>query len=87
MVGGDLRQVFAALILGSLHSLGAKKHRALVARSNATDLANLLDLVAKGSLVPQIERVYAFAEIPQAMDYARKGHVKGKLVVDYGARV
>ncbi len=85
-VGGDLRQVFAALILGSLHSLGAKKHRALAASSNTADLAYLLDLVAKGTLVPQIERVYAFGEIPQAMAYARKGHVKGKLVIDFERR-
>jgi NADPH:quinone reductase-like Zn-dependent oxidoreductase len=83
VVGGSLRQVFAALILGPLWSLGRTKHRAIAARSNAKDLAYLLELVARGTIAPSIERVYRFAEIPLAMDYAQKGHARGKLVIDY----
>ncbi len=83
VVGGSLRQVFAALLLGPLLSRGGRKHRALSARSNAADLSHVLDLAAAGTVVSPIERVYAFNEIPQAMDYAQRGHAKGKLVIDY----
>lgn len=84
VVGGALRQVFAALLLGPLYSLGRKKYRALAARPNAKDLAYLLNLAAQGSIAPSIERVYRFDEIPQAMGYARSGHAQGKLVIDFG---
>ena len=86
MVGGYLRQVFAALFLGPIVSLGRKKHLALAARSNVEDLAYLLDLAERKAITPSIERVYRFGEIPEAMDYALKGHSRGKLVIDYGVK-
>ncbi len=87
VVGGSLAQVFAALLLGPVRSLGKKKHRALAARPDARDLSYLLDLVEKGAIAPRIERAYAFSEIPEAMDYAGRGHARGKLVVDFERRL
>lgn len=83
VVGGALRQVLAALAFGPLRSLGNRKHRAFAARPDARDLSYLLDLVGKGYIVSPIERIYPFGEIPRAIDYARGGHARGKLVIDF----
>lgn len=84
VIGGALRQVIAALAFGPIRSLGRKTYCALSARSNPADLAYLLDLASRKVITPSIERVYRFDEIPQAMDYAGKGHAKGKLVIAVG---
>ena len=81
VVGGALRQVFAAMLLSPFLSLGARKVRLLAARPSAADLGFILGLLAEGGLKAGIERVYGFSELPQALDYAGGGHARGKLVV------
>jgi hypothetical protein len=62
---------------------GRTKHRAIAARSNAKDLAYLLNSSRGERSRRRSSALYRFAEIPLAMDYAQKGHAEGKLVIDY----
>ena len=45
------------------------------------DLAALAEMIAAGKITPVIDRTYPFAEIPAALGYAARGHVRGKVVI------
>lgn len=53
----------------------------MLARNNLDDLTLLAELVDSGAVIPQIERTYPLAEVPEAMRYLGEGHARGKLVV------
>ena len=64
-------------------SLGGGKDVAMVqAHVTATDLEWLSELVAAGTLRPQIDRRYRFADLPAAIAYLEQGRAKGKVVVE-----
>jgi NADPH:quinone reductase-like Zn-dependent oxidoreductase len=46
-----------------------------------TDLEFLSNLIEAGTVRPQIDRRYPFAEIPAAISYLEQGRARGKLVV------
>src|SRR5262249_18320253 len=50
-------------------------------RTSVDDLMLLAELMDSGAVVPQIERTYPLAEVPEAMRYFGEGHARGKLVV------
>ena len=52
------------------------------AHVTATDLELLSELVAAGTLRPQIDRRYRFAELPAAIAYLEQGNAKGKVVIE-----
>jgi NADPH:quinone reductase-like Zn-dependent oxidoreductase len=52
-----------------------------VCKPNRPNLHFLRELVEAGKLVPAIDRVYSFAEVPDALAAMGEGHVQGKLVV------
>lgn len=52
-----------------------------VAKFNRPDMEVLRELLASGKVKPVIERVYAFAEIADALAYMGEGHARAKLVV------
>ncbi len=81
MVGGTFPQIFQALLLGPLFSTGTKKMCALMAKTNARDLAYLLQLVANGGLQPVIDRQYPLREGAAAFMYVESGHARGKVVI------
>jgi NADPH:quinone reductase-like Zn-dependent oxidoreductase len=81
VIGGALPQVLKSLLLGPWLSMGARKMRTLTARANEEDLAFALQLLAEGKMQANIERVYDFADLPQAVKYASEGHARGKIVV------
>ncbi len=82
MTGGSMTQMFQAMLLGPLISMsGSKKMGNLVAKSNREDLNFIGELLAEGKIKPVIDRRYPLSEIPQALGYLEKGHVKGKIVV------
>jgi NADPH:quinone reductase-like Zn-dependent oxidoreductase len=63
-------------------SLGGGKDVAQVqAHVTAKDLELLSDLLEAGTLRPQIDRRYAFADLPAAIAYLEQGHAKAKVVV------
>ena len=63
-------------------SLGGGKDVAQVqAHVTAKDFELLSDLLEAGTLRPQIDRRYAFADLPAAIAYLEQGHAKAKVVV------
>jgi NADPH:quinone reductase-like Zn-dependent oxidoreductase len=63
-------------------SLRGGKDVALVqAHVTAKDLELLSDLLEAGTLRPQIDRRYPFADLPAAIAYLEQGHAKAKVVV------
>lgn len=74
MVGGTFPQIFQALLLGPLFSIGTKKMCALMAKTNSKDLAYLLNLLAEGKLKPVIDKTYPLSEGAAAFMYIKSGH-------------
>jgi NADPH:quinone reductase-like Zn-dependent oxidoreductase len=52
-----------------------------ICKPNRPNLQFLRELIEGGSVRPAIDRVYSFAEIPDALAAMGEGHVQGKLVV------
>ena len=51
------------------------------AHVTAKDLELLSELIEAGTVRPQIDRRYGFADIPEAIAYLEQGHARGKVVV------
>lgn len=83
MVGGEGRQMFAAMTLGPLLSLGSDRKLGFVsAKSTAAALSELGKIMEKNNLRPFIDRTYPLAKTPEAMDYLYAGHARGKIALD-----
>jgi len=81
-VGGSNRQIFQAMILGPLMSLGRRKKMGiLAAHSSAADLAVIKGFLEAGTIRPVIDRLYPLREAAEAMRYLDAGHVRGKIVL------
>jgi NADPH:quinone reductase-like Zn-dependent oxidoreductase len=52
-----------------------------ICKPNRPNLNFLRELIEAGKLKPAVDRVYSFAEIPDALAAMGEGHVQGKLVV------
>lgn len=52
-----------------------------VTSPNSEDLTTLNGLMESGELVPLIDRTYALADVPEAMQYLAEGHARGKIVI------
>jgi NADPH:quinone reductase-like Zn-dependent oxidoreductase len=64
-------------------SLRGGKNIAMVQAHVATsDLELLSELLEAGKVRPQIDRRYAFAEIPAAIAYLEQGHARAKVVAE-----
>jgi NADPH:quinone reductase-like Zn-dependent oxidoreductase len=64
-------------------SLRGGKNIAMVqAHVTTSDLELLSELIEAGKIRPQIDRRYAFAELPAAIAYLEQGHATGKVVVE-----
>ena len=60
---------------------GSRKAVFFVAKFNQPDLEVLRELLESGKVRPAIERVYPFAQIPDALTEMGGGHARAKLVV------
>jgi NADPH:quinone reductase-like Zn-dependent oxidoreductase len=60
---------------------GGKDIAIVSAHVTSEDLEFLSRLILAGKVRPQIDRHYAFAEIPEAIRYVEQGHARGKVVV------
>ncbi len=67
--------------LVSVSLRGGKDIAQVSARVATTDLELLANLIEAGTVRPQIDRRYPFAEIPAAITYLEQGHARGKVVV------
>jgi NADPH:quinone reductase-like Zn-dependent oxidoreductase len=81
MVGGTFPQIFKSIFFGPWMSMGGRKMRVQNAKSNARDLAFLMELFAEGKIHPVIDRKYPLSETPEAYRYVNEGHVRGKVVI------
>jgi NADPH:quinone reductase-like Zn-dependent oxidoreductase len=60
---------------------GGKDIAQVQAHVTAKDLELLSELIEAGKLRPQIDRRYAFADVPAAIAYLEQGHARAKVVV------
>jgi NADPH:quinone reductase-like Zn-dependent oxidoreductase len=52
-----------------------------VGKGDDADIRTLAEMIEAGDITPVIDRVYPFAETPDALRYVEEGHPKGKVVV------
>jgi NADPH:quinone reductase-like Zn-dependent oxidoreductase len=83
MSGGTLAQMFQAMLLGPVMSMGgSKKMNSVSYRPNQQDLIFMKELIEAGEVKPVIDRSYPFREVPEALRYLGEGHARGKVVVN-----
>lgn len=84
MIGGASRQLFEAILLGSLRFAGSGRSIELLTLDHDRhpgDLDELRALVACGRLRPVIDRVFPLTEARDGLRYVERGHVHGKVVL------
>jgi NADPH:quinone reductase-like Zn-dependent oxidoreductase len=84
VVGGSVRSLLAAVIIGRLLSTGGRTMGVLMVRPNKTDLLRVAHMVAAGELSPRIERTYPLDQTPAALRHLGEGLALGKLVIEVG---
>lgn len=83
MVGGTMRQIFEALLLGPLLSRRGKVV-GVTAKPNSADLAAVGELMQVGQVRPMIDRCYPLEEAAEAFRYLEREHARGKVVITQG---
>jgi NADPH:quinone reductase-like Zn-dependent oxidoreductase len=75
---GGMGYVFKAFLLSPfMRQLG----KMFVTKVNNQDLVFLKELLESGKVTPVIDRTFPLKETPEALMYAGKGHVQGKVVI------
>ena len=82
MVGGTNKQIFSAVLLGSLASRGGKTITTTPAEADIDDLVFLKELIKEGKVKPVIDRRYPLSETADAMRYMEPGHASSKIVIN-----
>ncbi len=82
MTGGSNRQIFQALLLGPMLSIGGgRKLTAMVARANREDLIFITGLIEAGKVRTIIDRRFPLEGVADAIRYLEEGHARGKVVI------
>jgi NADPH:quinone reductase-like Zn-dependent oxidoreductase len=84
LVGGPVRRILAALLLGPLISLAGNRKMGLQMGwkpFKQQDVAMLSELIETGMVKPLIGRRYPLAEVPDALRYLESGASRGKIVI------
>jgi NADPH:quinone reductase-like Zn-dependent oxidoreductase len=81
MVGGSLSQIFRSIFFGWMMSFGSRKMAFLTAKSNRKDIEFIVKLALEGSIKPIIDRSYHLNETPDAIQYIKEKHAKGKVMI------
>ena len=81
MAGGTTKQIFSAMLLGSLMSTKGKKMGGVSAKPNQADLNFMKELLEKGDIKSVVDKTFKLDDIAQALDYIGEGHARGKVVV------
>lgn len=81
MVGGPIKQFIKNLVLCPIYSLGNNKFKILNSKSNKDDLAKIIQLVNQSKIKPIISSIVPFNEGIDAFNTFKKGHSKGKIVI------
>ncbi len=81
MVGGFMKHIFQALLIGGIISkIGSKKMGMVLIQPNQ-NLDAISELIESKKVKSVIEKVYSLEEVPLAMDHLAKGLVKGNVVI------
>lgn len=87
MAGGNVRQLFEAILLGSFMSeKDGRKMTNFMAESKPEDLLTLKEMCEAGKLVPVIDKRYSLEQSPEALRYLGSGHARGKVVITVAER-
>lgn len=84
VVGGSVRSLLSALVLGRVLSIGGRRIGVLMVRPNKEDLIRVADMVLAGVVRPTIERTYPLEGVPEALRHLGEGGALGKLVIEIG---
>lgn len=81
MVGGAYSQIFKGIFFGWIMSLGSRKMGFLAAKSNSDDLEFITKLALEGKIKTVIDRSFKLHETPDAIQYIKENHAKGKVMI------
>ncbi len=82
LVGGSVKRLLQALVIGSLISFtGKQKFGILAHEPSRKDLTFLLSLIDSGKVIPVIDKKFSLREVPEAMQYLADGKTKGKVLI------
>ncbi len=82
MAGGNSRQIFEAMLLGSrMSEKGGRTIGNVSAHVDQKDMLTLIELLEAGKVVPVIDKQYPLTEVAEALRYLGAGHAQGKLVI------
>ncbi len=81
MIGGNLSQLFKAILFGWIFSLGKRKIRVLAAKTCVKDLDYVKELVSRKDITPIIDRIFPLEETAEAIKYTSSGHSLGKVII------
>jgi NADPH:quinone reductase-like Zn-dependent oxidoreductase len=84
VVGGSVRSLLSALVLGRVLSTGGRRIGVLMVRPNKEDLIRVADMVLAGVIRTTIERTYPLEGVPEALRHLGDGGALGKLVIEIG---
>jgi len=84
VVGGSVRSLLSALVLGRVLSTGGRRIGVLMVRPNQEDLLRVADMVVAGTIRTSIERTYPLEGVPEALRHLGEGRALGKLVIEVG---
>lgn len=80
--GGAGKQMAEAMLLGPwMSEKGGRKLGWTDMKPKLADLEYLRELLETGKLLPEIDRRYSLAQVPDAIAYLEEGHAKGKVVI------
>jgi NADPH:quinone reductase-like Zn-dependent oxidoreductase len=82
VVGGSVRSLLSALIIGRLLSTGDRSMGVLMVRPNKDDLVRVADMLVAGALRTTVERTYPLEGVPEALRHLGEGRALGKLVIE-----
>jgi len=80
--GGSLKQIFQAMLLGALVTIGGKQKMGnVLSMPNQEALTFMKELIEAGKIKPVVDRCYPLRDGAEAMRYVTGGHAKGKAIV------
>jgi NADPH:quinone reductase-like Zn-dependent oxidoreductase len=82
VVGGSVRSLLSAVLIGKLLSTGGRKMGLLMVRPNKPHLLRLADMVVAGELRTTIGETFSLERVPEALRCMGEGRALGKLVIE-----
>jgi NADPH:quinone reductase-like Zn-dependent oxidoreductase len=79
--GGSLAQIFQAMLLGPMLSVGGRRMGSMMMRVDRDDLVTMKGLIEAGKVRPVIDRRYGLSQVADALGYYGEGHARGKVVI------